>query len=364
MKPIPLGSFVPQVTGTNGRPGAVASNLYDGSGNFRERTGSFKRLRTGDDRDLDDRFDITRNYPPLSHPPKPNFDVEAIQALMVDASSKAEIIKARNDDPNMDPVARDFAVFNLSLFALLSAVVEKAVMPLANSPPPSWNRNAVEAPPTAAKPARGKKELTDALLTAERTAIIFDVDLGTASVGNKDRLAHVFSSTVKAKAVAVAEEKKGTEEEVVAAVAEAVRAADDALSCASDMCFLGQSTKAYANKRDASDPRNGTFFTMPIKLEFPDKSSRMHFERVMREKCKIKAAMSLPPGIRKEAEKVRKTALEKFPGKLVMVRAESDGQQFVVFHKCDGDPKWVRDSETFPIPVSAVLPEQDESMES
>jgi hypothetical protein len=36
----------------------------------------------------------------------------------------------------------------------------------------------------------------------------------------------------------------------------------------------------------------------------------------------------------------------------------------VVFHKCDGDPKWIRDSETFPIPVSAVLPEQDESMES
>jgi hypothetical protein len=55
---------------------------------------------------------------------------------MVDASSKAEAIKARNDDPNMDPVTKDFAVFNLSLFALLSAVVEKAVMPLANSPPP------------------------------------------------------------------------------------------------------------------------------------------------------------------------------------------------------------------------------------
>ena len=64
MKPIPLGSFVPPVTGTNGRPGAVASNLYDVSGNFRDRTGSFKRRRTGDERDLDDRFDITRNYPP------------------------------------------------------------------------------------------------------------------------------------------------------------------------------------------------------------------------------------------------------------------------------------------------------------
>jgi hypothetical protein len=53
--------------------------------------------------------------------------------------------------------------------------------------------------------------------------------------------------------------------------------------------------------------------------------------------------MSLPPGIRKEAEKVRKNALDRFPGKLVMVRAESEGQQFAVFHKCDGDPKWIRD---------------------
>jgi hypothetical protein len=157
LKPIPLGSFVPPVTGTNGRPGAVASNLYDGFGNFRERTGSFKRRRTGDDRDLDDRFDITRNYPPRSHPPKPNFDIEAIQALMVDASSKAEIIKARNDDPNMDPVAKDFAVFNLSLFALLSAVVEKAFMPLANSPPRLGTAMPLKPPPPPLSPPVEKR---------------------------------------------------------------------------------------------------------------------------------------------------------------------------------------------------------------
>jgi hypothetical protein len=279
---------------------------------------------------------------------------------MVDASSKAEAIKARNDDPSVDPITKEFAVFNLALFSLLTAVVGKAGKPLANCPPPSWTRYANEAPPTAVKPPRGKKELTEALCVAERTAIIFDADLGSASVGNKDRLAHVFSATVKAKSIAVAEEKKGTEEETIAAVAEAVRAIDDALSCARDMSFLGQSTKAYANKRDASDPRNGSFFTMPIKLEFPDKSSRIHFERVMREKCKIKAAMSLPTGIRKEAEKCRKAALEMFPGKLIMIRAESEGQKFAVFHKNDGDPKWVRATDSFPIPLSSVLPEQDE----
>ncbi len=72
MKPIPLSAFIPPVTGTKGRPGAVASNLFDTSGNFRERTASFKRRRIGDERDMDDAFDITRPYPPLVHPPPPN----------------------------------------------------------------------------------------------------------------------------------------------------------------------------------------------------------------------------------------------------------------------------------------------------
>jgi len=136
MKPIPLSVFIPPVTGTKGRPGAVASNLFDSSGNFRERTASFKRRRIGDERDMDDAFDITRPYPPLVHPPKPLFDVEAIQALMVDASSKAEFIKATSEDPNVDNTTKNFAIANLAFFALLTAVVEKAVIPLANSPPP------------------------------------------------------------------------------------------------------------------------------------------------------------------------------------------------------------------------------------
>jgi len=363
MKPIPLSAFIPPVTGTKGRPGAVASNLFDTSGNFRERTASFKRRRIGDERDMDDAFDITRPYPPLVHPPKPLFDVEAIQALMVDASSKAEFIKATAEDPNSDNTTRQFATANLAFFALLTAVVEKAVIPLANSPPPTWSRQHTDAPPVAPKPDPGKKKLADALAAAEKTAIIFDADLGTASIGNKDRLAHTFSATVKAKAIAVAGEGDGSEDEIAAATAEAIRVADDALSCASDMSFLGQATKSYTNSRDASDSRNGTFYTMPIKFVFPDKSSRIHFERTMREKCKLKAAMSLPLGIRKEAEKCRKSALEQFPGELVMVRAESEGLQFAIFHKKDGDRKWVRSPISYPIPVSAVMPEQGDGTE-
>ncbi len=365
--PIPLGTFIPPVTGTYGRPAAVASNRFDSSGNFRTRTGSFKRARVGEEGDLDAAYNITRDYPPLSNPPKPLFDSESIKALMVTASSKVDTIKAKAENPNCDQETKDFANSILSMFDLLSAVVEKAIIPLANAPPPSWPRNCSnDPPPTAPKPTPGKKELTDALLIAERTCVIFDANLGEKPVSNKDRLAHAFSSTVRAKAVAVAEEECADENpEVVAAeINEYIRVADDALSCATNLSFLGQVTKPYTNNRDANDSRNNTFCTMPIKLEFPDRSARIHFERVMREKCKIRASMSLPPGIRKEAEKYRKSLLERFPGELVMVRAESEGLRFAAFHKRDGEGKWTRIEETFPIPISAVLPEGSESADS
>ena len=190
-------------------------------------------------------------------------------------------------------------------------------------------------------------------MTAEKTCVIFDANLGAAPVANRDRLAAAFSETVRASAIACS--AKGGGEPEATAAAEAIRVVDDALSCATDMSFLGQATKAYSNNRDLSDPRAGSFHTMPIKLEFPDRSSRIYFERVMREKCNIRASMSLPPGIRKAAETCRRNLLPSYPDEMVMVRAESDGQKFVAFHKRDGEPKWTRHPETFAIPISAVL---------
>lgn len=365
MKPIPLSSFIPPVTGTNSRPSAVSANWFDTSRNFRPRSGSFKRPRMGDDGELDRAFDLTQQYPPLTNPPKPFFDVEAIKTLMVDATTKAAAIRAKAENPNMDEGTKEFASFTISLFDLLTSVVEKAVIPLADRPPPSWPRSGgIEPPGVAPKPPPGKKELTEALILAEKTCVIFDAELGSESVGNKDRLARAFSESVRAKAVALAEEASDSPESAAIMAAESIRVADDALSCANDICFLGQATKPYNNKRNASDPRNGSFHTMPVKLEFPDRNSRIYFERMMREKCKIKASMSLPLGIRKEAEICRKTVLEKYPGEIVMIRAEAEGLRFVAFHKKDGEGKWIRCPETYKIPFSSVLPEEAEGAES
>jgi hypothetical protein len=47
-------------------------------------------------------------------------------------------------------------------------------------------------------------------------------------------------------------------------MAEAVRVAGDALSCASDVAFLGRTSRAYKNNRNSEDPKNGSFHTMPV----------------------------------------------------------------------------------------------------
>ncbi len=77
-----------------------------------------------------------------SAPPKPLFDCDAIKALMVTASEKAVTMTAKLENPNIDEETKEFAAFSLSLFDVLSAVVEKAIMPLANAPPPSGSRSA------------------------------------------------------------------------------------------------------------------------------------------------------------------------------------------------------------------------------
>jgi hypothetical protein len=115
MRPIPLGAFIPPVTGTYSRPAAVASNRFDVTGNFRTRAGSFKRARVGEEGELDAAFNITRDYPPPSYPPKPLFDCESIKALMVTASERAASMMARVDNPNVDQETKDFASANLAI---------------------------------------------------------------------------------------------------------------------------------------------------------------------------------------------------------------------------------------------------------
>jgi hypothetical protein len=76
---------------------------------------------------------------------------------MVDATSKATTIRAKAVDPNMDESTKEFASFTVSLYDLLTSVVEKAIIPLADRPPP-LGRGRVESIPRPSPPNRRREK--------------------------------------------------------------------------------------------------------------------------------------------------------------------------------------------------------------
>ncbi len=132
--------------------------------------------------------------------------------------------------------------------------------------------------------------------------------------------------------------------------AEAVRIADDALSLVKDMTFLGQASKKVNNPRKPDLEH----MSMPIKLEFDDRNSRIHFERTMLDKCNIKASMSLPKPVRTALNKFHDNLKIRYPDEITMARVDTYKLRFIAFHKEDGGPKWEPCPEWLAIPLDIL----------
>ena len=85
------------------------------------------------------RFDLTRSYPPLVVPPPPSVNLPAIKALMVEAAKSATETKALLADKKASAPNKLLAGSIMALYSLVEALLEKALLPLAEhakSPPP------------------------------------------------------------------------------------------------------------------------------------------------------------------------------------------------------------------------------------
>ena len=347
MKPVPLSAYIPPVTGVGGNASLVVSNSFDSNGFFptRPRANSKRRRNENDDYD---RFDITRDFPPLVLPDRQILDVAAVEALMVDAAEMVPAIRAKAEDADEPEDTRSLAKFSLKLFLLLEAVVEKAVRPLSCAPPPMGTGAGRGPPPVPPKPKPDtqRQELIDALALADRTAILHDANLGSIPIANRQKLCGALSAGIRESALKKAEGAG-------ADPAEAIRIADDALSLVKDMTFLGQVSKKANNTRRP----DLTHMTMPIKLEFDDRSARIHFERTMLAQCNLRASISLPKAVRTAQNKFHDLIREKYPEEITMVRTDTLGLTFKAFHKAEGGPKWLPCMEIENIPLNILQSE-------
>ncbi len=341
------------------------SNSYDSSGNFpsRPRGGSFaKRQRTDADAELGAAFDLSRDFLPATNPVKPIIDPGEIKTLLVAASAiSAEVIPAL-DAPDAPPELKKIATMMLSFVALMEAVVEKGIVPLAAAASsnlggggPAGRGYAATArrqltPPTTPKPpVPGRRELVEALEKSEKESVLFNADLGPLAVSNRTVLNANFSSALKKQT-----EEKATKDR--RDLAENIRLVDDALSCVENMEFLGQRSKKFINNNNLADPRNNTFTTMPIRFEFASRASRVNFERTLRDCCGARAVQSHPEPVRREMVVFRKALQERYPDEIVMVRPDSATLRLVAYKKVDNAPRWEDCEESHPIPLGIMLP--------
>jgi hypothetical protein len=202
-------------------------------------------------------------------------------------------------------------------------------------------------PPPPPKPIPGLKELKECLEKSDTESILFDANLGHYSVGNRANLCAAFSAGIRAAAIDNAEAKS-------ADPAEAVRIMNDALDCVAEMDFIGlKSEKTKQKDPITNEPKN--HFTMPIKLKFEDRNSRLHFERSIKSTCGLRAVMSLPKNIRDEQSLFAKALRERYTDEMITVRPDIGSLHFIAFKKRATDKRWTRCSESLPIPHGIVL---------
>ena len=244
MKPIPLSafspSFTPPVTGYRGSLAPVA-NSYDTSGHFRGRTGSANKRPRNDEIDMV--YNLSQEYPPLVPPEKPSLNISEIKELLVTATAAGEGVKALLDAPDADQNLKTFGNLCMALLKVIGAAIDAGIVPLAAC---GSGGGRVPPPQVPQKPqvAAGVKELREALEKSERETVVFDANLGKLGIANRGSLANAFSVGLRA---AVVEAAAATGADPI----EAVRVTDDALSCASDMEFVGARSER-AKDRDGN----------------------------------------------------------------------------------------------------------------
>jgi hypothetical protein len=329
--------FIPPVT-IGGKSSPVVANLFDGSGNFRQRQGSVKRMRTegGAGGSSDNYYDLSKDSSVAMPPPIPKLDVGRIRDLLVKANEMAGTIRAWLSGDGASEEVRELARFNMSLLDLVSAVVEEGILPLSSSATASYASIAGSVPAAPSAPIRprvepGTAELKAALTSAEKSAVVFDVD------------------GLKAATLKVASEAGGDANE-------AIRVVNDALSCADNVDFKGQTSEKSIDKRDPANPIMLPFCSMPVKLDFPDRNTRIHFERTLRKQCNLKATISLPTPIRKYQALYLKALKEHLPGRAVMVRPDTASLSLITLVKEEGGGAWRRCPGGHPIPRDIMLP--------
>jgi len=201
---------------------------------------------------------------------------------------------------------------------------------------------AAKPPPTPEETAATKVKRV--LREAERRTVIFDLDMGAAPIINKESISRKVTLALHGAASAGEHDWN---------IKDAGEMVDDVLSC-SQLEFLGQGTKKFFNNKKKDDPRNGKMCTVPVRLDFKNKETRVSAEYTLRSICKASCSIPYPKKLRALLGRAILEGKKKYPKNYIRTKVDVDGLQVTTSARV-GDT-WLPASGPFPIPLDVLDP--------
>jgi hypothetical protein len=206
--------------------------------------------------------------------------------------------------------------------------------------------------PPPSEEDKNKKRIRQAINKAEKSSILFGINMGDVPTINKETLARKLTIDLHRKAKEGNKEKKYSEKQVE-------EMTDDLLTCAS-LDFLGSGTKLYKNKFNDNDTNNGKFCTMPVKMLFKDKKERILAEQHLRKVCDVKCSTPYPKGLRTLISGLINEAKREKPGRFIL--AKVNAEKLTVSALASENNSWVDLNITKEIPLNIL--DRFETMEA
>jgi hypothetical protein len=208
---------------------------------------------------------------------------------------------------------------------------------------PAAPKIAVTKPPVDPK----LQAFQDAVKHSERSTLIFNLDLGRHKTLNANTILRK-ATVALSEAAAEVEGNKGKPPSK-----EAISALDDVISVTENVTLFGKVTKPYVNKADPKDPKNRTFFTLPVRYDFKDRDTKNEAERILRDTCKIECTTPYPIILRHCIRHVIDHMRKEFPGDFIKVTVDSANRSLNVSRRKKGEG-WFKMNDPIKLPVEVL----------
>jgi hypothetical protein len=198
---------------------------------------------------------------------------------------------------------------------------------------------------------RAELRFKDAIRESEKAILLHNLNMGNAPMLNPDSMNTKVTADLISKAAETESSRTGNNNTGRPSQG-IIDSLDDLISVATNMEFFGKVTKPCK-----IPGKNATFYTIPVKLKFKDRDTRMRAENILRDLCQVSISTPYPFILRECIKRTTSHYKDKYPDSFIKVNVEPNSQSLRVSMR--PGPKeekndWVVIERHVPLPPAAM----------